>query len=230
MIYWEAQMLASEDPRGISFNKMLILLSHWKIVDDNKSLALDEFLKRRARLQRVEELVSTDIISGFFQMMYSSRLYQANHSSRVKTQSAEVPQIVLHDPSSGPPTRPRLDLSGISSSEVIENLVPSPRVSGELSVHPSPSRWNRLGRSTSRRSSILGERLSPISPDGLTAIQFSENDRDSADRILDSFEESPWADALQRRSRSQSPTTTEMAHRNSYRSSESDGPLSPRLP
>jgi hypothetical protein len=37
-LYWEARLLSQGDVKGISFQSMLILLSHYKLIDDEKAL------------------------------------------------------------------------------------------------------------------------------------------------------------------------------------------------
>jgi len=68
ILYEEAMMSATE--RGISFTAMVLMLAHYKFIDDNKALSLDEFLRRRTKLVRIADRVSEKICSGFFQTLY----------------------------------------------------------------------------------------------------------------------------------------------------------------
>lgn len=89
ILYEEAMM--SADERGISFTAMLLMLAHYKFIDDNKALrylrllwffdiSLDDFLRRRAKLVRVTDQVNERICRGFFQMLYWRRWFLAHRS------------------------------------------------------------------------------------------------------------------------------------------------------
>ncbi|KAG6015069.1 hypothetical protein E4U54_004335 [Claviceps lovelessii] len=61
------EVLVSADPdQGIAFTDVLLILAHYNIINDNKSLKLEEFLRRRARLQRVDEEIRRKVVQGFF--------------------------------------------------------------------------------------------------------------------------------------------------------------------
>src|SRR5438552_11420113 len=75
-VFYEEMMVSADPDRGISFTSCLMTLAHYNIIDDSKSLRLDEFLKRRARLQRVEESIRRNIVQGFFDTMYWSRKFR----------------------------------------------------------------------------------------------------------------------------------------------------------
>lgn len=71
------EILVSADPvRGISFHQFLMILAHHNVISDSKSLRLEEFLRRRARLQRVEEAVRRNTVVGFFDTLYWSREFR----------------------------------------------------------------------------------------------------------------------------------------------------------
>ena len=90
-ILYEEAMLSAED-RGVSFTAMLLMLAHYKFIDDNKALrylallisvdrSLDEFLRRRAKLVRVTDQVNEKICRGFFQTLFWRRWFLAQRSS-----------------------------------------------------------------------------------------------------------------------------------------------------
>ena len=61
------EVLVSADPvHGISFDSLLMILAHYNVISDSKSLRLEEFLRRRAKLQRVEEAVRRNTVIDFF--------------------------------------------------------------------------------------------------------------------------------------------------------------------
>ncbi|KZF26376.1 calcium channel subunit Cch1 [Xylona heveae TC161] len=88
------EMLVSADPdRGLSFTQVLMTITHYKVINDNKSLRLEEFLRRRARLQRVDEAVRRHIVIGFFDTIYWSRRFRHAIASRRYSRLTTVPQL-----------------------------------------------------------------------------------------------------------------------------------------
>ncbi|OBT73282.1 hypothetical protein VF21_08442 [Pseudogymnoascus sp. 05NY08] len=99
-IFYEEVMVSADPELGISFTSVLMILAHYNIISDNKSLKLDEFLRRRARLQRVEEEVHRRVVIGFFDTMYWARRFRRHlnrHSlSRITEISTfPVPEIFV---------------------------------------------------------------------------------------------------------------------------------------
>jgi len=56
---------------------------------------LEEFLRRRARLQRVEEAVRRNIVIGFFDTMYWSRRFRRAVDARRRARMTAVPQFAV---------------------------------------------------------------------------------------------------------------------------------------
>src|SRR5271163_4261102 len=81
-VFYEEIMVSADPDRGISFTSCLMTLAHYNVIDDTKSLRLDEFLRRRARLQRVDESIRRNIVRGFFDTLYWSQWFrrQKNYS------------------------------------------------------------------------------------------------------------------------------------------------------
>ncbi|KAJ5687754.1 hypothetical protein N7536_010373 [Penicillium majusculum] len=98
------EILVSADPdRGISFHQCLMILAHYNVISDSKSLRLEEFLRRRARLQRVEEAVRRNTVVGFFDTLYWSRQFRRQvdrkKSGRMSVvPTFTVPEIFVDDP------------------------------------------------------------------------------------------------------------------------------------
>lgn len=65
-MFFEEVMVLADPDKGIAFSTVLMILAHYNIISDSKSLRLEEFLRRRARLQRVEEEVRRRVVLGFF--------------------------------------------------------------------------------------------------------------------------------------------------------------------
>ncbi|KAB8339248.1 hypothetical protein FH972_022182 [Carpinus fangiana] len=92
-IFYEEVMISADPDRGISFNSLLMILAHYKVINDNKSLRLEEFLRRRARLQRVEEAVRRSIVAGFFDTLLWSRRFRAVKDARNAGRMTTIPQL-----------------------------------------------------------------------------------------------------------------------------------------
>lgn len=100
--FYEEVLVSADPDRGIAFNALLMILAHYKVINDSKSLKLEEFLRRRARLQRVEEAVNRNIVMGFFDTLYWSRRFRrridAKKSARMTAvPSFGVPEILVED-------------------------------------------------------------------------------------------------------------------------------------
>ena len=88
------EVLVSADPvRGISFNSCLMILAHYNVISDSKSLRLEEFLRRRARLQRVEETIRRQTVIGFFDTLYWSREFRRRVEHKKSARMSGVPQF-----------------------------------------------------------------------------------------------------------------------------------------
>ncbi|KXG46896.1 Voltage-dependent calcium channel, alpha-1 subunit [Penicillium griseofulvum] len=102
------EILVSADPdRGISFHQCLMILAHHNVISDSKSLRLEEFLRRRARLQRVDEAVRRNTVVGFFDTLYWSRQFRRQidrkKSGRMSVvPTFTVPEIFVDDPVDDP--------------------------------------------------------------------------------------------------------------------------------
>jgi hypothetical protein len=129
-VFYEEMMVSADPDRGISFTSCLITLAHYNVIDDSKSLRLDEFLKRRARQQRVEESIRRNVVRGFFDTLYWSRRFRRFQNSKGNFRMAgppqlAVPEIFVEDPEDVP-----TDSKSIEPQDFTESiLVPSPRIS-----------------------------------------------------------------------------------------------------
>lgn len=104
--FYEEVMVSADLDRGIEFNSLLMIIAHYKIIDDSKALKIDEFVRRRARLQRVEEAVRRNIVQGFFDTTFWSRRFrkykQGKQNARVTAiPDLGVPEIFIQDESDG---------------------------------------------------------------------------------------------------------------------------------
>lgn len=93
--FYEEVLVSADPDRGISFHQCLMILAHYKIISDNKSLRLEEFLRRRARLQRVEEAVRRNTVIGFFDTLYYSREFRRACERKKSSRMTAVPQFTV---------------------------------------------------------------------------------------------------------------------------------------
>ncbi|PHH80248.1 hypothetical protein CDD80_2271 [Ophiocordyceps camponoti-rufipedis] len=92
------EVLASADPdKGVAFPDVLMILAHYNIINDSKSLRLAEFLRRRARLQRVDEEIRRKIVQGFFDTLYWSRKFKKHMERKRAARMSGVPGMPVPD-------------------------------------------------------------------------------------------------------------------------------------
>ncbi|KAK5159113.1 hypothetical protein LTR04_005122 [Oleoguttula sp. CCFEE 6159] len=123
-IFYEEVLVSADPDRGIGFNALLMILAHYKVINDSKSLRLEEFLRRRARLQRVEEAVRRNIVIGFFDTLYWKRRFRRILDSRRSARMTAIPQfgipeIFVQDE----------DVTNASRLDTSDPFVPSPILS-----------------------------------------------------------------------------------------------------
>lgn len=92
-VFYQEMLLSADPDRGISFTSCLMILAHYNVIEDSQSLRLEEFLRRRARLQRVHESIRRNVVVGFFDMMYWSRRFRQQLANRRNSRLGAPPQI-----------------------------------------------------------------------------------------------------------------------------------------
>ena len=107
-VFYQEVMLSADPDRGISFTTTLMTLAHYNVIEDSRSLRLEEFLRRRARLQRVHESIRRNVVVGFFDTMYWSRKFRdaiahKRNSRMGAPPSMPVPEIFVEDPEESSP-------------------------------------------------------------------------------------------------------------------------------
>jgi hypothetical protein len=93
--FYEEVLVSSDPDKGIAFTSLLMILAHYKVINDNKSLRLEEFLRRRARLQRVDEAVRRNVVIGFFDTLYWSRRFRRAMEQKKSGRMTMVPQFTV---------------------------------------------------------------------------------------------------------------------------------------
>lgn len=138
--FYEEVLVSADAQRGISFHSCLMILAHHNVINDSKSLRLEEFLRRRARLQRVEEAVQRNTVVGFFDTLYWSREFRRKVDSKKSARMSGVPQFTVpeifvdgeyHD---GNPDQP--DLSRDVSDNVSSDSNNEGRTDGDEDTQP----------------------------------------------------------------------------------------------
>jgi voltage-dependent calcium channel len=104
-VFYQEVMLSADPDKGVSFTTTLMTLAHYNVIEDSRSLRLEEFLRRRARLQRVHESIRRNVVIGFFDTMYWSRKFRDaiahKRNSRLggpPAMAIPVPEIFIEDP------------------------------------------------------------------------------------------------------------------------------------
>ncbi len=143
-LFFQEVIVHAPTDRGVNFTACLMILAHHNIISDSKSLKLEEFLRRRARLQRVEEEVNRRIVKGFFDTMFWSRQFRSRldlrHSARMtNVPQFAVPEIFVDDQ----------DVVSPQDNEFSPQITSASNVSPQLASQPGiPISDNRSRRST----------------------------------------------------------------------------------
>jgi hypothetical protein len=169
--FYEEVLVSADPERGVSFSACLMILAHYKIIVDSKSLRLEEFLRRRTRLQRVEEAVRRNTVIGFFDTLYWARRFRKRIENRKSARLTAIPQfsipeIFVEDQErqeaegdnyfgeSSLQKDSRLTLSSVTSQQSAVSPTSSPRPSLQIdtSIAADPSsEWARIGAALSPR-------------------------------------------------------------------------------
>ncbi|KAL8666981.1 MAG: hypothetical protein Q9168_007349 [Polycauliona sp. 1 TL-2023] len=193
-LFFQEIMVSADVDRGINFTSCLMILAHYNIISDGKSLKLDEYLRRRARLQRVEESVERRVVRGFFDTMYWNRRFRSRNNFRDSARMMTIPQFMVPEifvddrdvvspiESRFPPDVPPKDgTSGDYEQQGAEGLR---RRNDSISVSGSPSR--------SGPSSLnVSPQLSPHRP---SLSVSSANINWGHDGSMDWIDEDPFAE------------------------------------
>lgn len=219
-VFYHEILLSADPDRGVSFTSCLMILAHYNVINDNRSLRLEEFLRRRARLQRVHESIRRDVVIGFFDMMYAGRRFRQGlehrrNSRLVAPPHLPVPEILIENPedsmesSSGTtphdfldvplrspkrpsPRLPPLDTSFRLSTDSARGLgSPSVEVSPRASPTLSPRRLHSIDISYAGFG-----RSPPTSP--IHSRQPSTTSDAGAQGVMESFDNSAWGESIRR--------------------------------
>jgi hypothetical protein len=180
--FYEEVLVSSHHDRGIAFTSLLMILAHYKVINDNKSLRLHEFLRRRARLQRVDEAVRRGIVMGFFDTVYWYRLFRRHMEHKNAGVMTAVPQFTVpeifvehEEEDSGGPSGQGDHLDPFSVSRPVSPTMS--HVHGAVTPPEGRSRTPTLRRGDSLNSIQITPTASPTrSPPGALQHQRSSSD------------------------------------------------------
>ncbi|MCJ1352190.1 MAG: calcium channel protein [Icmadophila ericetorum] len=175
------EVYLSETERGIPFSSTLMILAHYNVITDRNSLRLEEFLRRRYRLQRVREQVQRNVVIGFFDMLYWSRMLNQRRELRHSARMVTVPQFAIPEI--------YVDNQEEGLSPLLDTFSTNNLPSGTISPKSSPA---RAQSSRSRANSNLS--TGPPSP-GASGIRHRSESFNSFRSRADSFDPSPTLSA-----------------------------------
>ncbi len=214
-------MLSADPDRGISFSSCLMILAHYNVIEDSRSLRLEEFLRRRARLQRVHESIRRNIVIGFFDTMYWSRRFRKAIEQRRNSRLGALPQLVIpeifiedpeessssvepHDFTESTPLKSRTTRTAPELPKIDTSVSPrtsaqaSPRASFDISPTASLSLSPRPRLQSIDTSYHRTGRSSPGTP----TLGHSRNNSNvsgiSAQGVMESFDMSAWGESIRR--------------------------------
>ncbi|KAK5100599.1 calcium channel protein [Lithohypha guttulata] len=231
-IFYQEMLLSADAEKGISFTSCLMILAHYNVISDSKSLRLEEFLRRRARLQRVNETIKRNTVIRFFDAVHWARKFKKHKAMRRDSKlegppQIPIPEIFVENPEDSPDSGDEA-----VARDFTETTPLSPR-----KVPPEIPRINtNLSRPGSAAGSLSPRDMSPgsspiSSPRHLSEIDTSyRGGRDRSDRsppatpslgghsrqsstvtgqgVLESFDASAWGESLRRSFTTRRSTST----------------------
>ncbi|CAG8488519.1 6193_t:CDS:10 [Ambispora gerdemannii] len=212
-LYQEALLSVEKDSKdnekGISFANMLIMLAHYKLVDDDKSLRIDELLKRKEKMEKVIDNVNKDRVMSLLKTIYWSGKFKARkeeqlNAARSSVGTVIVPRITVYDDSNAPqPLRIATNLNRGSSlsSQFGNSPISPPSPMTPTSVSTDLLDYYTHGE---RNSTDYAARMSDecdggeLFTSGWRSIDANnEMDDQTADLVLDTLQSNIWHDVLQ---------------------------------
>ena len=157
-VFYQEMLLSADPDRGISFTSCLMILAHYNVIEDSQSLRLEEFLRRRARLQRVHESIRRNVVVGFFDMMYWSRRFRQQLANRRNSRLGpppQIPEIFIQEEESSSSVEPHdFTDSAPLTSPTWRSPKGSPQLRLDTSLPASPSERASFDRPSFERPSF----------------------------------------------------------------------------
>lgn len=222
-IYYEATIL-SEIPSninkgGIPFHEMLMLVAHYKLINDDEALCLEELVERRALQEKVEDRIQTEKVRGMLRLIWLRRRFLALQAEKLRMSAnwtendqyhTNLPVINIDDSAAAasstsfsgrPKPKLTLNLGNVNSSSKVEIASqpltpPRPNFSFEQqqsTQHLSPHRTIRtlVSNEDEDRPSILVTTSDDGSHEGSLSPTLQEVER-RASNAMDTIDASAW--------------------------------------
>jgi len=221
--FYEEVLVSSDPDRGIQFTDLLMILAHYKVINDNKSLRLHEFLRRRARLQRVDEAVRRNIVIGFFDTVYWSRRFRHRMEHKSAGVMTAVPQFTVpeifvehdedddgdghgvgpstrgDDPFTDMPATPRSSGPGVTTPTYNRSRAPTlRRGESSSSIQMTPTTSPQRSPPGLGRASDVVRPVSPLDVDESAGGRSRAASNVSAQDVLDVLDNSVWGESIRR--------------------------------
>ncbi|MBW0462341.1 hypothetical protein O181_002056 [Austropuccinia psidii MF-1] len=74
---FQEAILIEKPGKGLSFTRMMLLLAHYRLIEDEQAMQLEELLDRRASKEKVKELVQFEKIQGLLMMVVQRRRFKS---------------------------------------------------------------------------------------------------------------------------------------------------------
>ncbi|KAG8827931.1 calcium channel protein [Serendipita sp. 401] len=169
-LFWEARLISQTDSRGISFQRMLLLLCHYKLIDDQKALKVDELLRRRAIKEQVDDRVNFDKVRSLFRMIYHRKKFLAHMENKRRQErqfsNTDVPEIIVAGENS-PPMHGRDITRAHFERDSWSNDAESPNATRTSFMNTSGGRFDMSPSSPNSLHSPWSDPASPTQPGNL---------------------------------------------------------------
>ncbi|KZS87691.1 hypothetical protein SISNIDRAFT_419270 [Sistotremastrum niveocremeum HHB9708] len=165
--------ISTEPGRGLSFTSVLLMISHYTLINDKDALELKEWIRRTEVNKLVKDLVDLERVRGLLKMVYDRRRFLAYREEKAaevaRQQRPDIPAIVVDSLMTTPPSQSRdITLAGLEEtpSPTRQTVYSPTTVFAEDGPTPSPSpsspSFMSILREGSRRVSDVSTRTTDI--------------------------------------------------------------------
>ena len=175
-LYHEA-MLADDKDRGVSFTKLLLIISSYKLINEVQALEVKDLVERREVLEQVEDRIATERVRNVLKLVYLRRRFLSHQAQRHGFTQPEMPlpSSTGHQQwaASSATSKPNLK---VATREIMRSTSPisfrsqlsdaeggnagdgaDPRQQGDSYLTtPEQSAWSDLGRRVSNTTATHG--------------------------------------------------------------------------
>ncbi|CAG8487610.1 8970_t:CDS:10 [Diversispora eburnea] len=145
MVYHEALLSTEKDllgnEKGISFTNMLLLLAYYKFASDDKCLEINEFVKRKLKLEKVKDSVHMDQVKSLLRTIYWQKKYKslieikrAKERTTITSEKGFVPLIMVNNSPEAQSTLPTLKIDTLPTSSSPSLRINTSRIGHHISI------------------------------------------------------------------------------------------------